>query len=94
MFDRLWEKLIDSLIVPPDDKCDRQIWLQTDRIHKIITDDFIKSRVPDQPFLWIPEEFKPGNVQPDTICRYMAWWDFCVSELKCDRNSEIWQTFQ
>ncbi|MGB3653701.1 MAG: DUF6745 domain-containing protein [Rivularia sp. (in: cyanobacteria)] len=94
MFDRLWEKLIDYLIVPADDKCDRQIWLQTDRIHKIITDDFIESRVPGEPFLWIPDEFEPGTVQPDTICRYMAWWDFCVSELKCDRDSEIWQTFQ
>ena len=94
MVDRLWEKLIDYLIGPPDDKCDRQIWLQTDRIHKIITDDFIESRVPGEPFLWIPEEFKPGNVQPDTICRYMAWWDFCVSELNYNCNSEVWQTFQ
>ncbi len=94
MIDRLWEKLIDYLIVPPDDKCDRQIWLQTDELYEIITEDLQECDEQSNEYLIIPDEFEPGTVQPDTICRYMAWWDFCVSELNYNYNSQIWQTFQ
>ena len=94
MIDRLWEKLRYYLIAPPDDKCDRQIWLQTDDTHEIIIEDLQECDEQPNEYLIIPDEFEPGNIQPDTICRYMAWLDFCVSELNYNCNSQIWQTFQ
>ncbi len=96
MLSRLWDRLKDSFTFNylSNNKDDKLIWMQSNDLHKIITDDFVKSTAPRGSFIWIPYEFKPGNVQPDTICIYMPWYDFCISELKCDRNSEIWQTFQ
>ena len=98
MIDRLWDKLKDSFTptYPSIDKCDHQIWLQTDDIHEIIIEDLEEwDCESDEPsFFMIPDEFEEGNYQPDTVCSQMAQLDFCVSELKCDEDSEIWQTFQ
>jgi hypothetical protein len=94
MFPRLKDKLKDYLIAPSDDKYDRQIELQTDELHQIIIDDLHECDEQSNEYLMIPDEFEPGNIQPDTICRYMPWYDFCVSELNYNYNSEIWQTFQ
>ncbi|MEL6459337.1 MAG: DUF6745 domain-containing protein [Cyanobacteria bacterium J06621_15] len=97
MIDRLWDKLVESLTPTPllKDKDDYQLRLQTFDVHKIIRKD-VNERYhqPDEPFYWIPEEFKEGTYQPDTVCSEMARLDFSVSELKCDEDSEIWQNFQ
>ena len=97
MIDRLWDKLIENLTPTPSlkDKDDYQLRLQTFHIHQVIRKDLDECYFqPDEPFFWIPDEFEEGNFQPDTICSEMARLDFCVSELKCDDDSEIWQTFQ
>lgn len=98
MFPLLWEKLRQSLTRTPSlkDKDDYQLWLQTCDIHEIVREDLEERyHQPDEPsFYVIPSEFEEGTRQPDTVCSEMARLDFSVSELKCDEDSEIWQTFQ
>ncbi|MBV6627973.1 MAG: hypothetical protein KI793_34495 [Rivularia sp. (in: Bacteria)] len=97
MIDRLWDKLIQFHTRTPSlkDKDDYQLWLQTCDTHEIIREDLEECYCQTSGLCFgIPSEFEPGNIQSDTICRYMAQLDFCVSELKCDRDSEIWRTFK
>ena len=98
MIDRLWDKLIENLTPTPSlkDKDDYQLWLQTCDIHEIIREDLEECyhESDESIFFVIPSEFEEGTMQPDTACSEIARLDFCVSELKCDDDSEIWQTFQ
>ena len=97
MVDRLWEKLIEDSTPTPllKDKDDYQLWLQTCDIHEIIREDLEECDCQTSGLcFWIPSEFEEGNIQPDSVCSEMAVLDFCVSELKCDEDSEIWRTFK
>ncbi len=98
MIDRLSEKF-RKLLTPTlslSGKLDVQILLQAYDVHEIIYED-LRERDElheDEPYMVIPQEFNTGTRQPDTICSEMAAVDFCVSELKCDEDSQIWQTFK
>ena len=96
MFNRLLYKLENYLTYPQNDKCDCKISMQSDDLHDAIVGDLTERALTgsDLDFSWIPDEFEAGNIQPDTICKFMPWYDFCISELKCNHNSEIWQNVQ
>ena len=99
MIDRLRDKLIKPLTPTPslEGSFDSELWLHACDIHAIIYEDL---RERDEAYenepnmMMIPNEFRDGGIQPDSVCSEMAALDFCVSELKCDDDSEIWQTFQ
>ena len=80
-----------------DGKFDADLWLQICDIHEIIWQDLRERDEADENesnYLFIPSEFQDGSFQPDSACNEIDVLDFCVSELKCDENSEIWQTFK
>ncbi|GJD22118.1 hypothetical protein RIVM261_070740 [Rivularia sp. IAM M-261] len=95
MLGRLWDKLFTYLTHAPEDKEDPKLWHLTHHIHDLVTSHMWElDSSSDIGNIFIPEEFEAGNVQPDTACCEASWFDFCISELNHQYDSNHWEIYE